>query len=448
MNKPIGKKLVIVGAGFAGIELAKGLVNSGYEVLVLDKQNYHTFQPLLYQVATGGLEPDSIAYPVRRILRGARNVRFQMANVVKIDAEKNLIETSMGSVSYDILVLATGTTNDFFNCDDVKSLLLPLKSVTDALDFRSKLMQNMEKAVASYDEKEKQSLINIGIVGGGPSGVELAGALAEMRNHVLKKDFPRVDISKMQIGLFEAYPRLISVMSEKASEKALDYLSAMGVKVRLNAKVSDYDGSVLTLENGEIFSTDSVVWTAGVRGFVPGDFAESAEIAGNNRLRTDDWFKVNGFENIYAIGDIAVNAVERNFSEGHPQLATAALQQGEYMAKYFLAKEKGKAMERFQFRDLGNMATVGRNKAVLDWKYGFLKGSPAWFVWMFVHIVSLVGFRNKLVALIDWVYNYFSYDRPLGLIIRPYNHLDSTHPLNSARTIDKPSKAQIGGKDE
>lgn len=418
MRNAMSKKVIIVGAGFAGLALAKKLKNQPFDVLLLDRNNYHVFQPLLYQVATGGLEPDSIAYPIRRILRGIKNVRFQMTEVQGVDAESGTLVTSSGALNYDILVLALGSTSNYFNFEPIKAELMALKSITDALDMRSYLMQNLEKAISTNSQEERTELMNIAVIGGGPAGAELAGALAEMRRHVLPKDFPQIDFSKMIINLYEMGGRLLPTMSEKSSAKSLEYLQKMGVEVKLNAKVNEYKDQTVHLDDGSEFPTDTVIWTAGVKANkIEG--LNSATYMPNQRLVVDDCFKVKGVDNIYAIGDAAAQ-VSESLSRGDPQLAAVAIVQGKHLAKNLIALEQNCAATPFHYHHKGSMATIGRNKAVADLSGAHFSGIIAWFIWMFVHIMSLVGFRNKLVTLVDWIQNYFFYDRPLGLIIRPF----------------------------
>jgi len=417
------QKLVIVGAGFAGLELAKRLKNQPLDVLLIDRNNYHCFQPLLYQVASGGLEPDSISYPVRRVFRGYDNVHFQMSEIIAVDSARSVVQTAAGDVSYDILVLATGSGNNFFNLEPIKDNFLPLKSITDALNIRSFLMQNLERAVVTYDPSERSELINIAIVGGGASGIELAGALAEMKRHVLPKDFPQIDFTLMSINLYEAGPRLLPAMSESASNHAQRYLTQLGVNVELNSTVTGYDDCVLTLKDNSTFHTDSVIWTAGVKGAPPGGIPDNL-LLGNRRIVVDEYFRIESFDNIYAIGDVACQQTKA-YPKGHPMLGVVAIKQAQYLAKQFTQRARGGHVKPFRFRSKGSMVTIGRNKAVVDLRHIKLNGVIAWFVWMLVHIMSLVGFRNKLVALIGWSYNYLNYDRPLGLIIRPYRKNNS-----------------------
>lgn len=411
-------KIVIIGAGFGGIAIAKSFKNKPVEVLLIDQHNYHNFQPLMYQVATGGLEPASIAYPVRRIFRDYKNVSFRMAEVFAISSEEQLLSTTAGTIAFDYLIIATGSQNNFFNFEPVKDKLLTLKSIPDALNLRSFIFQNLEKAMEDTKNEPLDEILNIAIVGGGPAGIELAGALAEMKRYVIPKDFPGLDVSKMSINLYEAAPKLLAVMSEIASAKSELYLKELGVNVFLNAKVSSYDGTTITLADNTTFKTDTVIWTAGVKG-APINGLPIEVIVGGNRISVNEYNQVQGFEKVFAIGDVAAHLSEEN-PKGLPMLAPVAQQQGKLLSKNIIRHLSGKSMEIFKYKDKGSMATVGRRKAVVDlpkWKF---QGTFAWLVWMFIHIFSLVGFRNKFVAFIDWFSNYISYDRPLGLIIRPY----------------------------
>ncbi|MDB4291809.1 NAD(P)/FAD-dependent oxidoreductase [Maribacter sp.] len=411
-------KIVIIGAGFGGLAMAKSFKNRPVDILLIDQHNYHNFQPLMYQVATGGLEPASIAYPVRRIFRKYKNVNFRMAEVFSLSSEEKTIITSAGAISYDYLIIATGSQNNFFNFEPVKDKLLTLKSIPDALNLRSFIFQNLEKAMEDNQKEPLDEILNIAIVGGGPAGIELAGALAEMKRYVIPKDFPGLDVSKMSINLYEASPKLLSVMSSNASEKSEVYLKELGINVFLNAKVNNYDGGTITLADNTTFTTDTVIWTAGVKGAPINGLAKDV-IVGGNRISVNEYNQVLGCDTIFAIGDVASHVSDVN-PKGLPMLAPVAQQQGKKLARNILRQIAGKPLEIFKYKDKGSMATVGRKKAVVDlpnWKF---QGTSAWLVWMFIHIFSLVGFRNKLVAFVDWFSNYISYDRPLGLIIRPY----------------------------
>lgn len=418
MKETSHPKIVIIGAGFGGITIAKSLKNKPVEVLLIDQHNYHNFQPLMYQIATGGLEPDSIAYPVRRIFRNQKNISFRMAKVEKVDIESQSLHTSIGDITYDYLVIATGSTNNFFNFESVKNKLLTLKSIPDALNMRSYIYQNLEKALANSNEESIDHLMNVAIVGGGPAGIELAGALSEMKHYVLPKDFPDLDFTKMHIHLYEMSPELLSSMSDEASEKTLLYLKKLGVDVYLNAKVENYDGSTLKIADGEAFKTDTVIWTAGVKAAGIDGIPEDS-ITSGGRILVDEFNAVKNTNNVFAIGDVAACVTKEN-PKGLPMLAPVAQQQAKQLTKNLIKLVNNKPMKPFSYFNKGVMATIGRNKAVVDlpgWKF---QGTFAWLVWMFIHIMSLVGFRNKVGAFFDWMANYFTYDKPLGLIIRPY----------------------------
>ncbi len=412
------KQIIIIGAGFGGLYLAKALMKKQVDVLLIDRNNYHNFQPLMYQVATGGLEPYSIAYPVRRIFRKCRNVTFRMAKVKSVNIEKKRVKTSIGFLNYDYLVIATGSQNNFYDFEPIKKMLFPLKSIPDALNMRSFIFQNLEKSLTKLHNESVEEVLNIAIVGGGPAGIELAGALAEMKRHVIPKDFPDLDISKLSINLYQSSNKLLNTMSEEASKKSLEYLQKLGINVKLNSRVVNYDGDQLTLKDGTTFPTDTVIWTAGVKGAPIVGLPENS-IIGGNRIAVNEYNLVLGVDSIFAIGDVASHITEDN-SRGLPMLAPVAKQQGKLLAKNLINLITNKPVEPFTYKNRGTMATIGRKKAVVDlpnWKF---QGFFAWIVWMFVHIISLVGFRNRIVAFMDWMRNYFTYDRPLGLIIRPY----------------------------
>ena len=416
-------RVIIVGAGFAGLQLAKklGKQRKGepkLDVLLLDKNNHHTFQPLLYQVATGGLEPDSISYPIRRALRGLKNVRFQMGEVQAVDTANKRVTTEAGVLDYDHLILATGSTNNFFQFDSTSSQLLPLKSVPDALNIRNFILQNLEQVTHTEDPQQQAELMNIAIIGGGPAGVELAGALGEMKRHVLPKDFPGFDFSRMSITVFEAAPRLLGAMSQEASDNCKRYLADIGVDVRLGAKVETYDSKRLLLADGSEFPARSVIWTAGVKGN-PVNGLNQELINPGRRIQIDGCFRVRGMTDVYALGDCAACQTEKD-PRGLPMMAAVAMDQALWLGDVFAKMVAGETVEPYAFNSKGTMATIGRNRAVVDlprWKF---HGPFAWFVWMFIHILSLIGFRNKLVTLVDWLFNYVNYDRPLNAIHQRY----------------------------
>ena len=412
------KKVIIIGAGFGGLALAKKLIDTDYDVTLIDRNNYHTFQPLLYQVATGGLEAGNIAYPVRRTFRKSPNFHFKMGEVQEVVLNENKIKTTIGSIHYDYLVLAQGSTTNFFGNKEIEQNSITLKSVADALDFRSKLIQNLESSIDALSAEEAQEIVNIAIVGGGPAGLEMAGALAEMKKFVLPKDYPEIDFSLMHIQLYEAGEMLLANMSQNASDKALSYLQKLGVEVRLNTSVVNFNGKRVELKDGSFYPCETLMWTAGVKAnSIPG--LESIADARSGRLPVNQFNQLNQLDNVFAIGDISLQ-IEEDYSRGIPMLATAAIQQGQFLGENLIRLSKGKSLKSFSYRNKGVMATIGRNRAVADFGKLKISGFFAWFLWMGVHIYSLVGFRNKMFSLLTWSINYFNYDRPLGLVIRKY----------------------------
>jgi len=421
MNIPNSPKprLVVIGGGFGGIELIKELKNSGqFQIVLLDRHNYHTFQPLLYQVATAGLEPDSIASPLRKVFKGYNDFYFRLAEVEKVHPARNCIETSIGHLTYDFLVIATGSKTNYYGMEDFETLAMPMKKVSEALDLRSKILQNYEKALLADDPKEFKSLVDIVVVGGGPTGVELAGALSELRKYVLPKDIPEIDFSQMSIHLVEAGPRLLFGMSDNAGEKALKYLKELGIKVHLNTAVKSFDGFKVKLQDGSEILSETVIWAAGVTGNSLEGL--NPEVVKGGRYSVDAYNRIKGYENIFAIGDVAL-MISENRPKGYPMLAQVAIQQGKLAATNLNALVKGEALKPFQYNDKGSMATVGRNRAVVDLKNVKFSGISAWFVWMFVHLLFLIGFRNKVTTFINWIWNYFTFDRATRLIIRPWS---------------------------
>jgi len=410
------KRIVIIGGGFGGLALLKALKNSVFQVALIDKNNYHTFQPLLYQVATGGLEADSIAFPLRKIVRKYPNLFFRMAEVQAVDTTTKKVITSIGELHYDYLVIATGSEPNYHNFENIKDKLFVMKSVPQALDLRSYLLQNFEAASTALSEENIEEMLNVVIVGGGPTGVELAGALAEMRKYILYKDYPELDFSRMHIHLFESADRLLAAMSTSASSKAYQFLEEMGVIIHLNCLVKNYDGvTVVCDENDGTIISDTVIWTAGVKG-KPLAGLEKALVPGN-RYKVDSSMQLSEYRDVFAIGDVAA-MVSNDLPKGHPMLASVADQQATFLASVFLQKKHRSAA--FHFKDIGNMATIGRNKAVADFGRFKFQGPFAWFLWMSVHLMLLAGFRNRIVTLLDWAWNYISYDRALRLIIRPF----------------------------
>jgi NADH dehydrogenase len=416
----IGKpRVLIIGGGFAGIELAKSLRNTDVQVVLVDRRNYHTFQPLLYQVATAGVEADSIIHPFRKIFKEQENFYFRMAEVEYIDTANRVVETSIGLIEYDYLVLATGATANFFGDKLMEEKGIAMKCLDDALTLRNTILQNFENALQIDDEEHLNSLMDYVIVGGGPTGVELAGALSELRNTVLPKDYRELNFREMDIHLVQSGPVLLKGMSAEASAKALRFLQDIGVKVWLNCRVKSYDGYTVTLNTGEKLVTRTLIWAAGVSG-APIKGIRPESVRKDARLQVDVYNRVLGYENIFAIGDIAAMVTEEH-PLGHPMLAQPAMQQGELLAKNICRLEAGNPMEPFRYDDKGAMATIGRNRAVADLKL-FKKdyktqGFFAWLIWMFIHLISIVGFRNRLVVAVNWMWSYFTYDTGNRLIV-------------------------------
>ena len=412
-------RVIIIGGGFAGISLAKKLRKKEFQVVLLDKHNYHTFQPLLYQVSTGGLEPDSIAYPIRKVIHDYPNTYFRLAKVEEIDTIANLVKTNIGKLKFDYLVVATGSTTNFFGNKTIEENSMSMKSIPESLNLRSLILENFEQALLTDDYHEREALMNFVIVGGGPTGVELAGALAEIKKGILPKDYPDLDTRIAQINLVQSGNRILPAMSEIASEKAEQFLERLGVNVWKNTRVSDYDGKVATTNTDTIFRTETLVWAAGVKAVsVKGLDAEDL-LSRGKRLKVNEFHQVQGFEHIFALGDVAQMESE-NYPHGHPMVAQPALQQGQNLGENLIRMSKNKPLLPFKYNDKGSMATVGRNKAVADLPQFKSQGFFAWFIWMFVHLFFLIGFRNRVVVFINWVHNYIKFDREARLIIRPY----------------------------
>ncbi|MCS6973420.1 MAG: NAD(P)/FAD-dependent oxidoreductase [Cyclobacteriaceae bacterium] len=409
-------RIVVVGGGFGGLELVKALASANYQTVLIDKYNHHTFQPLLYQVATSGLETSSIVFPFRKRFQRQRKIFFRMGEVIAIRPDDRQIDTSIGSISYDYLVLATGANTNFYGLKDVEQYALGMKSIVDAIKLRNTIIRNFEQALLASDARLRNSLMDFVIVGGGPTGVELAGALAELKKHVFPKDYPELQLEEMDIYLIEAGPRLLSGMSEEASSKALHYLSEMGVRVMLNTAVKSYNGDEVLLNNNEKLLSKTLIWTAGVKANpLPGLKPDC--LAPSGRIRVDVYNRVIGYENIFALGDVAVMEGDPAWKGGHPMMAPPAMQQGRWLAKNFKRLAAGKPMLPFRYFDKGSMATIGRNKAVVDLRGMHFQGFFAWYVWMFVHLMYLVGFRNKIFVFFSWLWSYFSYDKSNRLII-------------------------------
>ncbi|MEM8899076.1 MAG: NAD(P)/FAD-dependent oxidoreductase [Bacteroidota bacterium] len=407
-------RVVIVGGGFGGIKLALSLRKAPYQVVLIDKHNYHTFQPLLYQVATGGLEPDSIAFPLRKAFTSQANLFFRVAQVDKIDPKNKSLITTLGEIDYDYLVLATGSKTNFFGMEEVEKHAVGMKNIPEALDLRHMILQNFEQYL---QEPENKELLQYVVVGGGPTGVETAGALAELKKHVLPKDYPEIDWEQMEITLIEASGGLLGGMSDKSTKNALKGLEKMGVKVLLDHLVKDYDGKRVVANEKEV-PAGAVIWAAGIKGAMI-EGLEEISLERGNRVAVDTYNRVIGYDDIFALGDLAMMKMEE-YPNGHPQVAPVAMQQGELLGKNLIRASKSKEWKSFEYFDKGSMATIGRNKAVVDMGGIHLKGLIAWLTWMFVHLLFLIGFRNKLVVFVNWIWSYFTYDKGTRVIIRPF----------------------------
>lgn len=411
------KRIVIIGAGFAGLRLAKKLVNSGYQIVLIDKNNYHQFQPLFYQVASSGLEPSSILFPLRKIFQSRKDVYIRVAEVYAVDTEKKEIKTSLDTVWYDYLVIATGVNSNFFGMKKLAEHAIPMKSVAEAMSLRNRILTNLEKAVTLFDEfeNEKKALLNVVVVGGGPTGVEIAGAIAEMKKFVLPKDYPDLNMDLMQVSIIEGSPSVLANMSKHASEKSLFYLKRLGVKIRTNTRVVDYDGEILKLGNDEEIKTKLVIWAAGISGVVPPGIPDES-VGRARRIQVDEFNRVKGLNDVFAIGDASVMTTS-DFPNGHPQVAQVAIQQGTNLARNFKSIRNNANFKPFKYTDKGSMATIGRNRAVADLPFLKFSGFIAWLTWMFVHLMAIVGVKNRLLIFVNWLWNYMTYDQSLRLIL-------------------------------
>ena len=416
--------IVIIGGGFGGLKLARKLNNKpGFEVVLIDKFNYHQFQPLFYQVATAGLDASNISFPLRKVFHNSKNVRIRLAEVMEIIPSENKLKLENGELEYDILVIATGADTNFFGNANLIEKAFPMKSTVEALQLRHQLIQNFEDALLVNSPEELERLLTIVIVGGGPTGVELSGAIAEMKRYVLPKDYPEIDFTKMKIYLLEGGGKTLGTMSEKSSDHSRQYLERLGVTVLTNTVVKDYDGEQVSLQDGKSIRSNIVIWAAGIRGNVPPGINKDL-IARGNRIKVDRHNMVNGFQNIYAIGDIAHMETPK-YPSGHPQVAPVAMQQADLLADNFRKMERKsnpKQLLEFEYYDKGSMATVGRNLAVVDIPKPKLhfKGFTAWLIWMGLHLVLILGVKNRLFVFLNWIYNYFTRDQSLRLIFKVF----------------------------
>ncbi|HLO38681.1 MAG TPA: NAD(P)/FAD-dependent oxidoreductase [Lacibacter sp.] len=414
-------KLIILGGGFGGLRLANLLSNKeGIDITLIDRFNYHQFQPLFYQVATAGLDASNISFPLRKAFQKSKNVRIRMAEVERIDTAAKQVITNEDTYSYDYLVIATGASTNFFGNKNLEEHAFPMKSTVEALQLRHKLIHNFEDALHADNKEELQRLMNVVVVGGGPTGVELSGAIAEMKKYVLPKDYPELDFSMMNIYLLEGTGKTLAAMSEQSSAHSLNYLKRLGVTVMTNSLLQDYDGKNVTLKDGTSIPSALVIWAAGIKGNIPAGIDPSL-IARGNRIKVDEFNFVQGLNNVFAIGDIAYME-EEHFPNGHPQVAPVAIQQATLLATNLLNLRQGKIAKAFRYKDKGAMATVGRNLAVVDVPKPKLHfgGFFAWLIWMGLHLMLILGVKNRFFVFTNWLYNYFTYDQSLRLIFKEF----------------------------
>lgn len=417
-------KLIIIGGGFGGLRLARKLSNKpGFDITLIDRFNYHQFQPLFYQVATAGLDASNISFPLRKVFHNSRNVRVRMAEVKEIVTAKNIVKTDIGDYDYDLLVIATGADTNFFGNANMEANAFPMKSTVEALQLRHRLLHNFEDAVNVKDERSLQQLMNIVVVGGGPTGVELSGAIADMKKYVLPKDYPELDFNKMKIFLLEGIGKTLAAMSEKSSTDSQRYLERLGVTVLANTLLKEYDGKTAVMQDGKTIETSMVIWAAGIKGNVPLGINKDL-IARGNRIKVNRQCRVEGCENVFAIGDVAYME-EPAWPNGHPQVAPVAMQQADMLASNFRRiemKSGEKQLLDFVYNDKGSMATVGRNLAVVDVPKPKLhfKGFFAWMIWMSLHLMLILGVKNRFFVFCNWVYNYFTKDQNLRLIFKQF----------------------------
>jgi NADH dehydrogenase len=412
------KRIVIVGCGFAGLTLAKKLKNKGFQVVILDKHNYHQFPPLFYQVASAGLEESSILFPLRKIFQHYKDFHLRKVEVKFVDTVNNKLATSSGEIEYDYLVLAHGANNAYFGNAQMQRFSRGMKTIAEVLDLRNSLLMNFENALTAQSDEERDMLMSIVIIGGGPSGVEIAGALAEMNKYVLKKDYPEFKEIRAKIYLIEAVDRVLSAMTQKSSDKARGFLEKMGVQVLTGTKATGCDEKTVYLDSGKAISTGMIIWTAGIagnrsEGINPDCFNR------NGRIKVDSYNKVTGYSNVFAIGDISLQLTDGKYPRGHPQVAQVAIQQAQMLAENLSIMRGNKPLKEFKYKDLGTMATVGRHLAVVELPSFRFQGIFAWFIWMFVHLMSIIGVKNKLQIFLNWAWKYFTYDQSTRLILRP-----------------------------
>lgn len=409
-------KLVILGAGFAGLQLAKHLKGKGFDITLIDQYNFHQFQPLFYQVATARLEPSAISFPLRKVFQDQKDIHVRITRVTNVDSETMQVHTEDGIFSYDHLVIATGCATNYFGNKNFEKYTFPMKSTNEAITLRNRILQNFEDALSTTAEQQEE-ILNVVVAGGGPTGVELAGSLAEMKKYVLPRDYPDMDFSKLNIYLVEGSPNTLQNMSEASRQKSQQYLEKLGVKVLVNTLAQDFDGHTLTLKDGSIIKTRTMIWAAGINGNVPLGIPANALVRGN-RIKVDSCNKAEGMDNVYVLGDVACMETT-DFPKGHPQLANVAINQAKTLAANLIRQQKQQVMKAFSYTSPGTMATIGKRMAVVDLPFFSFQGRLAWFTWMFLHLMLILSVRNKFFIFINWAISYFTNDTTLRLILKP-----------------------------
>ncbi|ANI88314.1 NADH dehydrogenase [Arachidicoccus ginsenosidimutans] len=417
MNTTSARKIVIIGAGFAGLKLARKLVNANYDVTIIDTHNFHQFQPLFYQVASARLEPSAISFPLRKIFQNKRNINIRIGKIRNIDTQQQKVYTDDSEYAYDYLVIATGCTNNYFGNKNIEANAFPMKSTPQAIALRNKILLNFESSLAEKTSETKAPFLNIVIVGGGPTGVELAGALAEMKNKILPKDYPLIDFSQLKVYLIEGSGSTLSAMSEQSQKYSRMYLEQMGVTIWTGIHVNDYDGKVVTLEDGRTLPSKTLIWAAGVTGNVPNGIPKESVTRGN-RIIVNEFHEAKDLPNVFVIGDVSYMET-KEWQKGHPQLANVANAQAENLVHNLKNALKGAPRKAFTYKNPGTMATIGKRKAVVDLPKFHFHGRFAWFVWMSLHLMLILGVRNKFLIFVNWMFNYFTNDSTLRVILLP-----------------------------
>lgn len=412
------KRVVIVGGGLGGLRLAEDLYGSGMQVVLIDKNNFHQFPPLIYQIASAGIDPSSISFPFRQIFRKRKDFYFRMAEARMVDTEKKILQTSIGKIDYDYLVLAAGATTNFFGNKNIEEWAIPMKTVPEAMGLRNALLSNFERALTCATEEERQELLNVVIVGGGATGVEIAGALAEMRRYVIPYDYPDMDSSLMHIYLIEAGDRLLAGLSQESSQKAYDFLKSMGVDIQFGKMVTDYRDHKVIMKDGTEIPTRTFLWVSGIRAnAMPG--IDESHLGRGFRFKVDEYNRIPGVEDVFVIGDQCLQTSDAAYPNGHPQVAQVAIQQAKNLAKNLKLIDKGadsSQLTAFHYKNLGSMATIGRNKAVVEIGKFRSQGFFAWVLWLVVHLRSILGVKNKVMVLLNWLWKYVSYNDSIRMI--------------------------------